>query len=434
MNHSLAALDADVPWPLPRSWAWVPLGELCTFVNGRAFKRSERSATGLPIIRIQNLTDHRKAFIYYLGPYDDRHRVREGDLLVSWSGTPGSSFGAFLWTRKEGLLNQHIFRVTYEARRVLPSYLMYSINRRLDALIRRSRGGVGLKHFTKEQLKRLSIPIPSKQDTSKSLEIQQAIVEKLERLRDSISAGNDVSTKMLNATNELLGSAFDDVLSNIRADTRSVKLGELAYIRNGRATGIADSGIRVFKTRHVYPHALRLDQPVFAPVKRIPADRFLAKDDILMANIAEGTLGRVTYVDYVEADWTVDSQVMILTANSSRVVPKWLYFFLWSRHGQSQILAKRTGIAFAEKRGQTHIYPRDVAGILITIPPMDVQRRAVAYLDSVLSQCEQMSLQLQKEKAALVELDSSRHPPVIERFGESASEEQSPGRLSGRGG
>lgn len=401
----LNSSEKQEPWALPRSWKWVLLGELCTFVNGRAFKTSEWSTSGLPIIRIQNLTDPLKSFNHYSGPYKEQHRVQEGDVLVSWSGTPGSSFGAFLWTRPTGVLNQHIFRVLYDTRRVVPAYLVHSINRRLEALIRISRGGVGLKHFTKGQLERLTIPIPFFQDPSKSIIAQRAIVAKLERLKHSIQAGSKLTSRMLSATNELLASAFEEVMSNLKPKTPSVRLEKLAHVRNGNAKGTVPSGMRVFKTRHVYPHLLRLDNPTYAPITHLTKDKLLQDHDILMANIAEGTLGRVTYVSQPESGWTVDTQITIISPNLHEIHPKWLYFFLWSRYGQRQILARRTGIAFAEKRGQTHIYPGDLKNILVVLPELEVQERAASYLDLVLTQCEQMAQHLRTENLALQELD-----------------------------
>ncbi len=57
---------------LPDGWRWVRLRELCRFVNGDAYKESDWSQQGIPIIRIQNLNDHSKPFNYWSGGLDDR--------------------------------------------------------------------------------------------------------------------------------------------------------------------------------------------------------------------------------------------------------------------------------------------------------------------------------------------------------------------------
>ena len=42
---------------LPEGWEWVSLGNVADYINGRAFKLSDWSENGLPIIRIQNLNN-----------------------------------------------------------------------------------------------------------------------------------------------------------------------------------------------------------------------------------------------------------------------------------------------------------------------------------------------------------------------------------------
>ncbi len=38
-------------------WRMIRLGELCQLVNGDAYKETDWSRSGVPIIRIQNLND-----------------------------------------------------------------------------------------------------------------------------------------------------------------------------------------------------------------------------------------------------------------------------------------------------------------------------------------------------------------------------------------
>jgi len=138
----------------------VPFGSVCSLQNGRAFKPEEWSASGTPIVRIQNLNDETKPFNYCDFEVEKRFHVDSGDLLFSWSGTPGTSFGAFFWNRGKGFLNQHIFRVDIDERHIDKNYLRYAINSKLDLIIDQAHGGVGLKHITKGKLEAVEIPLP----------------------------------------------------------------------------------------------------------------------------------------------------------------------------------------------------------------------------------------------------------------------------------
>src|SRR5688572_5936188 len=92
-------------------WPSAPIGEFCKLINGHAFKPTDWSDEGMPIVRIQNLNDREKPFNRYNGDVKGKFLVDTGDILLSWSGTPGTSFGCFVWDRGPAILNQHIFRV-----------------------------------------------------------------------------------------------------------------------------------------------------------------------------------------------------------------------------------------------------------------------------------------------------------------------------------
>lgn len=136
----------------------IPFGKTCKLQNGRAFEPSEWSEVGTPIVRIQDLNDELKPFNYCNFEVEKRFHVNSGDLLFSWSGTPGTSFGAFFWNRGKGFLNQHIFRVDVDEKRFDKNYLRYVINSKLDEIINQAHGGVGLKHITKGKLEAIQLP------------------------------------------------------------------------------------------------------------------------------------------------------------------------------------------------------------------------------------------------------------------------------------
>ena len=101
---------SDVPFKVPDNWALIKLGQAVDLINGRAFKPSDWTPTGFPIVRIQNLNNPLASFNRYDGDVKDKFLIDTGDLLISWSGTPGTSFGAHIWDRGPAVLNQHIFK------------------------------------------------------------------------------------------------------------------------------------------------------------------------------------------------------------------------------------------------------------------------------------------------------------------------------------
>ncbi|WP_404972195.1 restriction endonuclease subunit S [Vibrio campbellii] len=157
----------------------VAFGSICKLQNGRAFKPSDWSDSGDPIIRIQNLNDDSKPFNYCNFEVDKKFHINSGDLLFSWSGTPGTSFGAFFWRRGFGLLNQHIFKVTVDDNAISKDYLRYAINSKLHEIIEQAHGGVGLKHITKGKLEAIQIPLPPLEEQKRIA----AILDKADAIR-----------------------------------------------------------------------------------------------------------------------------------------------------------------------------------------------------------------------------------------------------------
>ena len=143
--------------------------------SGRAFKPAEWSTKGLPIIRIQNLNDPSAPFNYCDFEVPDKYHIVDDDLLLSWSGTPGTSFGAFIWNRGHAVLNQHIFRCDLRGDSFFKPFLRLAINGRLDEMIAQAHGGVGLRHITKGKLDNLLIGLPP-------LAEQRRVVEKVNKL------------------------------------------------------------------------------------------------------------------------------------------------------------------------------------------------------------------------------------------------------------
>ncbi|WP_213220765.1 restriction endonuclease subunit S [Klebsiella michiganensis] len=95
---------------VPKGWMLLQVSDICKLQNGNSFKPHEWDTKGLPIIRIQNLNGSGN-YNYFSGVPQDKWLVEPGQLLFSWAGTKGVSFGPFIWNGPKGVLNQHIHKV-----------------------------------------------------------------------------------------------------------------------------------------------------------------------------------------------------------------------------------------------------------------------------------------------------------------------------------
>jgi type I restriction enzyme S subunit len=169
---------------LPENWIETEIGGLCSLKNGRAFKPNEWQTSGLPIVRIQNLNNPASAFNHFQGEVDERNRLRGGELLFAWSGTPGTSFGAHVWRGGEAVLNQHIFRVDFDEALLDKRFFRSAINQKLSELIDVAHGGVGLRHVTKGVFEKTLVALPPRPE-------QTRIANQLDTLLTRVQTCND---------------------------------------------------------------------------------------------------------------------------------------------------------------------------------------------------------------------------------------------------
>lgn len=194
------------------------LGEICNFINGKAFKPSEWEKEGLPIVRIQNLNDENAEFHFYSQAIDDKYIINDNQLLFSWSGTPGTSFGAFFWSRGKAVLNQHIFKVIPKININL-DFLKYLLNGNLDIIISKSHGGVGLQHITKGELEKIIVEIPDYEKQKYVVRILNLVTEIIKYKKEQIEE-----------LEKLIKSKFVEMFGNPINNSKKIKIEDMTNI------------------------------------------------------------------------------------------------------------------------------------------------------------------------------------------------------------
>lgn len=169
---------------LPKGWEFTEIGEVCTLVNGKAFKPSDWVNDGIPIVRIQNLNDFNAKFNHFKGEIDPKFLIGDGELLFAWSG----SFGAHIWQRGKAILNQHIYRVLFNEQFTNKFFFQYAINEKLYELIGKAHGGVGLRHVTKGKFEKTKIPLPPLNEQKRIVAKIEALQERSQRVKTELEA------------------------------------------------------------------------------------------------------------------------------------------------------------------------------------------------------------------------------------------------------
>ncbi|MFT4765760.1 MAG: type I restriction enzyme S subunit [Oleispira sp.] len=152
--------ETELGW-VPKEWEVYTFGDLADYKNGSSFSADDWKEEGLPIIRIQNLNGSGE-YNYYQGEVKESWHILSGDLLFAWSGQKGVSFGARLWSRHEGVLNQHIFKV-YENKKLLSRKFLYYLFKINVGRIEDNAHGFkdSFVHVTRSELTDVAIMLPT---------------------------------------------------------------------------------------------------------------------------------------------------------------------------------------------------------------------------------------------------------------------------------
>jgi len=190
---------------LPRGWVETAIRDICELINGKAFKPSDWTTEGLPIVRIQNLNNPNSTFNHYQGLVEEKFLIEDGQLLFAWSGTPGTSFGAHIWNGGRAVLNQHIFKVDLPFSLINKHFLRNAINHKLEELIGKAHGGAGLQHVTKGKFEETLISLPPLAEQKRIVAKLDALNAKSARARTELSR---IETLVSRYKQAVLRSAF----------------------------------------------------------------------------------------------------------------------------------------------------------------------------------------------------------------------------------
>lgn len=429
--------EDELPFEIPSSWAWTKVGNITVLYNGRAFKPSDWTEGGLPIVRIQNLNDQNAPYNRYNGSFEDVYHLYGGELLFAWSGTPGTSFGAHIWREEEAVLNQHIYKIEFPEEYLDKHYFALALNFQVLSLIRLAHGSAGLQHVTKGIFQNTLIPIPP-------LEEQKRIVAKIEELMPLVEQYAAASTKLNN-----LNTSFPDMMKKsilqeavqgklvsqdpsdepasellkriTEEKQKLIKEGKIKkpkplpeiteeeipfdipenweWVRLGSILNMLTDGT------HKTPHYVTDGVP-FISVKDMSSGKisfantkFISyeeanelnkrcnpeKGDILLSKV--GTTGVPAPVD-TDIKFSLFVSVALLKFNSNLVNREYLINVISSPCVQKQCAENTRGV------GNKNWVMRDIANTLIPIAPLNEQIRIVAELEKIIPYCGIMGLKV----------------------------------------
>ena len=149
--------DVQIVNGIPEGWSVKSMDDIADYLNGYAFKPSDWGKIGKPIIKIKELNEGiSKDTPRNTGDdVPEKYSVYAGDIIFSWSAT----LTAKIWDAEEGLLNQHLFKVTPN-KGIAREYVLQSILKTLEEFSYLTTGST-MKHIQRGKLKQVFVKVPT---------------------------------------------------------------------------------------------------------------------------------------------------------------------------------------------------------------------------------------------------------------------------------
>jgi type I restriction enzyme S subunit len=389
-------------------WASTTIGEVASYINGRAFKPAEWESFGKPIIRIQNLNNSDAFYNYSNAEYEKKYLVKHGDLLFAWS----ASLGAHIWKGNDAWLNQHIFNVIPE--KGVDKFYLYYLLSKITAELYAKAHGSGMVHVTKGKFESTKINLPPCKE-------QKRIVAKIEELfselDNGIAALKTAREQLKVYRQAVLKHAFEGKLtaqwrkeSGVSQSTwREMTVKELAVLgpSNGKSVKDLAGGFPVLRLTALKKGKVDLDEFKEGAWSAKEASSYLVQNGDFLFSRGNGSkhlVGRGGLVREPKSKVAFPDTIMRIRLDTEKVKPEYFSYAWESRLIRKQIEQSARTTAGIYKINQQH-----VKGFTLPIPPVSEQKiisslleEKISSIDALLYDTEQQLLKTETLRQSIL--------------------------------
>jgi type I restriction enzyme S subunit len=379
---------------VPDHWATKEVEDICGYIqrgkqpdyddeDGRVNIINQRCIywDGLRLDNARKLdTDHEEK-------WQDYRYLQKGDVLVNSTGK-GTLGRAQIWnidTDEDYVVDGHV-TVLRTNEKVQAEYLFQFLKSPFgqSQIEKFTRGATGQTELYKKHITSITVPIPPLEEQKKIVELVKQRFETINTLSRSVERIDKLTKEYEASLLAFLLAGKEDFSSNSLGEiTTEVDIPDhwamketediCGYIQRGKQPDYDDEDgrVNIINQRCIYWDGLRLDN-----ARKLDTDheekwqdyRYLQKGDVLVNSTGKGTLGRaqIWNID-TDEDYVVDGHVTVLRTNE-KVQAEYLFQFLKSPFGQSQIEKFTRGAT-----GQTELYKKHITSITVPVPPLNEQ-------------------------------------------------------------
>lgn len=380
-------------------WEKVSLKDVCTLLNGRAYKKPELLSEGkYPVLRVGNFFSNRSWYYSDL-ELDAKKYCDNGDLLYAWS----ASFGPRIWEGEKVIYHYHIWKCELNESKVDKKFLFYWFDWDAKKVQLEQGAGTTMIHVTKGAMESRGLLLPP-------LEEQKRIVGILDEAFAGIDQAIANTEKNLRSCRELLANSIDMLFDQKGSDWKETTLEKLLITqpRNGwspPAANHSSSGIPVLTLSSVTGFQFKVDKVKFTSASTDNNRHYWVKngDFLITRSNTPQLVGHVAIVSGLTEPTIYPDLIMRMNPDPEKIVTEFLYYQLQTSCLRDEITSRAHGANPTMKK----ITKGEVQSLPISAPPIERQVKIVAMLSTLSIKTQRLDKINQQKLTALKELKQS---------------------------
>lgn len=361
-------------------WEQRKLGDIATFINGRAYSQTELLDEGkYRVLRVGNFYTN-DSWYYSNIELPERYYANDGDLLYTWSAT----FGPHIWHGEKVIYHYHIWKIEL-ANTGKKHFMVQLLDRDKEALLAGHNGSTMI-HITKSGMEQKHVMIPvdaTEQDKigvfftylDKTITLHQRKCEKLKIIKKS----------MIENCFPKNGQKVPKIrFSGFTGDWEQRKVGDLCYMKGRigwqglKSSDFISKGPYCVTGTDFYNGKIQWEKCYHVSEARYNMDPYiqLKPGDLLITK--DGTIGKLAFIDNLPGKACLNSHLLVIRPNEPAELSN-IYLF--------QVFSSELFLAYYTQSGTGSTMKSLSQGVIsnfkISLPCIDEQKKIGDYLKNV---------------------------------------------------
>ena len=352
----------------------LKLKDVCEINGGYAFKSSNFKDSGVPIIRIGDISDNKvnisDTTVYIDADINDYEKfiINKGDILIALSGATTGKFGIYNYD-KNSLLNQRVAKL--KPKSIVKNRYLYHYMNKLQEDIYNSASGCAQPNISPSEISEKNIYIPNMESQEKIVRVLDTAQELIDKRKEQIEALDElVKSQFI----EMFGEYFDDKhLEELDTVSDKITDGEHGTVPR------VEKGIPYLMARNIsvnnsldFKEVSYIEQEVHEKIY----SRCNPEQGYLLIVCVGATIGKVALVPDME-EFSMARSVALVKYDRAVIEGNYLLWLFNHNYMKSQLKNS------SNESAQAGLYIGKIKKLKIPVPPIELQNQFADFIKQV---------------------------------------------------